>query len=1008
MKRLLPIFLALLLFPALRLSAQYEFNMNFENEAVGIYTDDLIKNRYGNINWVQTNGRAYITEDKLKGKVLTVNYPKSAFGPTNSGIQFIASLTPATTYYLDYYVKFNSGFDFKIGGKLPGLTSGGSTYTGGVQPTDGKGWSARYMWTDANPVLYLYYIGQQTQYGEASNIASSQFSTNTWHRLTQQIIVNDANSNNAVIRVWVDGRLTLEKKNFVLRTAPDGLIDSFYFSTFFGGSDLSWAPSVDCSASFDDIRVSSQAPEYLREINQSEKINLNPTTIPRLSSIFKRWDKNFGEASVCLWKDDKVAAFSVTIDDNIESETDFWKDKQIKYGFPFTWFLITEAGTWPGFETDPAADRFNVKDWTKYAELAQLGNFIDCHDDRNWYKTPGSIPNPDSVKYITRLKATRQKVSSETESFGNKPLTYAYPYGEGNVNWARTQYIAIRGTTGILNFADRVNYLDVNSASSSSVAASPSTYVDPLLNKTSILFGVNYYRGWGSTHFHGLYTDDAKAKADNLLQYLFARKDSIWVSGFSAIAQYGQSRDTHHLTVNSINTTEIKFTLTDEMSDDLYFYPLTVKIKVGNDWANVTATQNGKPVSAHLISYYENKYALVDAVPDRGQVIVKGEIDTDPAVIQILESYSVEANTTKIINFSASTIKNEAITFTFYNLPNFISYVVESNGGQLIVKPNESHIGKYNITINANNGRSTISKNFNIIVTPDLNTIIVKADLADAAVYFPQHSFVDTNTRDNIIAGGGYVSGKQMSAVFPFLIPVLPEGKELKSALFQAYLESFNTPSSITGNLDLYTLEPRNTPAVLVTDGYAGSFSNTNGTPIQESFSTKNTPIGVVKTNSTGDEVLTQVLKNAYKNGQTGKYIFLRLSNNDLNQNMYGRTIFTTADGATKSAVENQFPSLMFKFENTFSSNSNLKLSANFKISPNPVTNNFFILKVPEYMIDEIMNIEIWDMKGTLYYTNQIVTQVENQLSLPKLSTQIYLLRCKSNKGYFQSKFIKI
>jgi hypothetical protein len=786
------------------------------------------------------------------------------------------------------------------------------------------------------------------------------------------------------------------------------LIDSFYFSTFFGGDDASWAPSVDCSASFDDIVVSTTAPNYLTEFNQTERINLDPTTTQRFTTIDKQWGTNFGDAAVCLWKDDKVSAFSITIDDNIETETDFWKAKQATYGFPFTWFLITEAGTWPGFD-GAGVESANVKDWNKYIDLAQLGNFIDCHDDRNYYNTVGSIPNPDSLKYVSRLKATRQKVDGMLSSTGNKALCYAYPFGEGNSNWARTQFIAFRGTTGVLNQANKVNYLNINSVSSPAISAAPATYIDPLLNKVSTLFNVNYYRGWGSTHFHGLYTDDAKTKADNLLQYLFARKDSIWVSGFSAIAQYSQSRDTHHLTVNSITTTQIKFTLTDEMSDDLFFQPLTVKIKVGNDWANVTAIQNGISVAASLLSHNGSKYALVNAIPDRGQVTVTGEIDTDPAIISVSDSHTIEADASKTINFSASTTQNDAITFSFSQLPAFVSSVIDNTqSGHLIVAPNESQIGNYTITINADNGRSTISKNIAIVVTPDMNTIIVKADAADAAVYFPQHTFVDSNNRDNVIAGGGYVADKQMSAVFPFLIPAIPDGKKLKSASFQAYLESFNTPTSITGHLDLYTLEPRSSSAVLLTDCYAGQFLNTNGSPVQENFSTKDTPVGVVSTNSTGEGALTQILKTVYTNGNAGKYLFVRLSNSDLNQNMYGRTIFTTADGAAKTGIDSKYPSLILKYETTVSAIESISKTLQFNVFPNPLKSDLLNVRFPNEMNNQDITLEVWDLKGTLHYSEQLKAQTEFQLHLPDLQSQLYILKCTSTNHFFQTQIIKI
>lgn len=230
------------------------FFVTFEDRSVATYTDTHIKEDFKNIEWVSTYERAKIVEDAERGKVLEIFYPEGAVGPSEGGIQFVRTLPSNSSYYLDYYLKFDEKFDMQLGGKLPGLTSGGSTYTGGVQPTEGDGWSARYMWTDNNSVLYLYYVDMSHEYGEPIDLGM-KFANDKWYRVTQYIKVNDEDEENAEIKVWIDGKLVLEKQDFRLRIGKKGAVNSFYFSTFHGGSTDEWAPSNDCYTYYDDILV---------------------------------------------------------------------------------------------------------------------------------------------------------------------------------------------------------------------------------------------------------------------------------------------------------------------------------------------------------------------------------------------------------------------------------------------------------------------------------------------------------------------------------------------------------------------------------------------------------------------------------------------------------------------------------------------------------------------------------------------------------------------------------
>ncbi|HHB52235.1 MAG TPA: hypothetical protein ENK75_04230, partial [Saprospiraceae bacterium] len=93
------------------------------------------------------------------------------------------------------------------------------------------------------------------------------------------------------------------------------------------------------------------------------------------------------------------------------------------------------------------------------------------------------------------------------------------------------------------------------------------------------------------------------------------------------MAKYAQEYATHHLKVTKNTDTEIAFSLTDTMLNTIYNFPLTVKIRIPNNWQEITSTQNKKPISCKTVLYNGNLYALVKAIPDRGIVILKGKIN---------------------------------------------------------------------------------------------------------------------------------------------------------------------------------------------------------------------------------------------------------------------------------------------------------------------------------------------------------------------------------------------
>ena len=75
--------------------------------------------------WAQGLERTHSVKDEERGhEVLEVSYPKGKLGE-ESGAQWIAYLaSPRPRATVSYWVKFAPGFEFALGGKLPGLIGG--------------------------------------------------------------------------------------------------------------------------------------------------------------------------------------------------------------------------------------------------------------------------------------------------------------------------------------------------------------------------------------------------------------------------------------------------------------------------------------------------------------------------------------------------------------------------------------------------------------------------------------------------------------------------------------------------------------------------------------------------------------------------------------------------------------------------------------------------------------------------------------------------------------------
>jgi hypothetical protein len=205
----------------------------------------------------------HIINDPVDSKFLRVSFPKKSYSPSAvkkegvplGGAQFLSGVGRYDSLHLRYYLRFAENFDFVKGGKIPGL-SGGTVNSGGNIPTGTDGFSARLMWRAGGEGEVYGYLPTSQEWGTSIGRGNFTFPKNKWVMVEEQLVLNDPDKSNGKVRLWVDEKLVIDEGGFKFRTIPDLKIDVIFFSTFFGGSDNTWATPNDTYIDFDNFAVS--------------------------------------------------------------------------------------------------------------------------------------------------------------------------------------------------------------------------------------------------------------------------------------------------------------------------------------------------------------------------------------------------------------------------------------------------------------------------------------------------------------------------------------------------------------------------------------------------------------------------------------------------------------------------------------------------------------------------------------------------------------------------------
>ncbi len=407
------------------------------------------------------------------------------------------------------------------------------------------------------------------------------------------------------------------------------------------GETVITATANDGSGVFAQMTLKVTEPVNRKE---NQKLNLDWSNTSRVDTQkYLSWPENVGDMQIAMWKNNASGAFTLTADDSIIRDFPAFIELYNQYKIPVTLFV-------PAIKYNATS---GVRHYVRWQEADAVdGLSVQSH----------TYTHSDFTKKTTAEMAWDYKKGIDTiAQYVKSPQTVvAYASGNaGDISVARQFHIAGRGTTGTPNMGDKTNYLCTNSLSGIGTGNGENA-VKTLYDSNYTVYGKSYVGGWTSVHFHGLvdnpsvnevlarekYGENATEEQlaekftprDNL-EYVYNKwlipavnEGKVWAALFADAAMYGQERDTAVLSIKEKTDTSYTFAITDEMDDSIFTYPLTVKIRIPDTWSEVSAYQSGEAVNVVIKEAAGKKYALVDAVPDKGDVKVSTKAVQTPQV----------------------------------------------------------------------------------------------------------------------------------------------------------------------------------------------------------------------------------------------------------------------------------------------------------------------------------------------------------------------------------------
>lgn len=370
---------------------------------------------------------------------------------------------------------------------------------------------------------------------------------------------------------------------------------------------------------------------------------LNQLTRSFLCLIFVITINTFAKAqnySIANWPQDKKAAVALTFDDGTKEHFTVVVPELNTRGIKGTFFVSCDL----------------IKDPTIMENAIKSGHEIGDHT-----KSHPNLTLLDSMAAENEINSCKTEIESRLK---NKTNSFAYPLSKYNstiINIVKRNHLGARSEGPInynYNFAQTEDdYYKIN-ATLMGKWISVNDFTNSLNKVTNGggLLTFIYHSIEPDSSFSPISQDIFKQQLDSLTS-----RKNIWTTTFSDAIIYHRQKNTAIIQEVSNNKDSLVLSLTDNLSNEIFQKPLTLKILIPSGTLFISAKQNGKD----LPITNSNGVAIFDAIPDGGNIILLKDIDI---------------NATSI--FAATTINNEIIKDIFPNPAENIIHI-ELNSSKL-------------------------------------------------------------------------------------------------------------------------------------------------------------------------------------------------------------------------------------------------------------------------------------------------------------------------------------
>ncbi|NLD92490.1 MAG: hypothetical protein GX639_07450, partial [Fibrobacter sp.] len=170
------------------------------------------------------------------------------------------------------------------------------------------------------------------------------------------------------------------------------------------------------------------------------------------------------------------------------------------------------------------------------------------------------------------------------------------------------------------------------------------------------------------------------------------------------------------VSVTSSDDKSIKLTLKDNLDDEIYNYPLSLRTEMPAGWTKPTVTQNGKAVKDTVVTVNSKSYIMFQAVPDAGEIVLSDNATSIKEQSKIFKAGKMVLIDNNILSVNSHQFSGSNIDVSLLGLNGkVIAKYTLSNSESSVALPSKK-LGNETYFVKVSDGRKTYTEK----VTPQL------------------------------------------------------------------------------------------------------------------------------------------------------------------------------------------------------------------------------------------------------------------------------------------------